>query len=267
MFIKRLLTVIVLVPLFVCLILNVSVSTFQIISAVFCLLAAWEWACLMRVKQVVNRLIYVVLMLGGLSIAQFIPYQYVLWLALIWWVLAIFILWRYVRKQTKSKKIFINGVIGFLCIIPAWSGLNSLRASIDGQYYVLFFLFLLWATDVGAYLVGMRFGKNKLAPTLSPGKTIEGVIGGLILMLIILLLGVSIFHVPLTKWIGLAIISIVMVFFSIIGDLFESMFKRIADVKDSGHLIPGHGGILDRLDSMFAAAPIFALGMILFGIA
>jgi phosphatidate cytidylyltransferase len=267
MFIKRLLTIIVAVPIIVWVILGTSVAIFQIISALFCVLAAWEWACLMGVKQNLNRAIYSILMLGGLSIAQFITPDYILWLALVWWLIAIIFLWRYVRQQAKSQRVFINGLIGFFCIVPAWVGINSLRMSADGEYYVLLFLALLWATDIGAYVIGMRFGKNKLAPTLSPGKTVEGAVGGFVFMIIILILGVTLFHVPEQKWVGLAIISVVMVFFSIVGDLFESMFKRIANVKDSSHIIPGHGGILDRLDSFLAAAPIFALGMIIFGIA
>lgn len=266
MFIRRLITVIILVPLVIWLILGTTVAVFQIFSAVFCLLAAWEWASLMGMSNNFNKAVYVILLLGGLSIVQFIPYIYVLWLAVIWWLIAIIILWGYVRKQAYTKKVFINGAIGFLCIVPAWVGLNSLRAGPDGAQYVILFLFLLWATDTGAYLVGMRYGKKKLAPTLSPGKTMEGVIGGFVLMLVFLFIGLFVFKISSDKWLGLAILAVVMVFFSIIGDLFESLFKRIAKVKDSGHMIPGHGGILDRLDSLLAAAPIFALGLILFGI-
>lgn len=266
MFMKRLLTVIILVPIIIGLILGTTVAVFQIFSAIFCLLAAWEWACLMGVKNNYNRSIYVILMLGGLSVAQFIPYIYILWLAVAWWLIAIFLLWGYVRKQFHTKKYFINGAIGFLCIIPAWVGLNSLRAGPQGAEFVLLFLFLLWATDSGAYLAGMRYGKKKLAPTLSPGKTVEGAIGGIVLMLLFLLLGIFLCKIPVDKWLPLTILAVIMVFFSIVGDLFESLFKRVANVKDSGHIIPGHGGILDRLDSLLAAAPIFALGLILLGI-
>lgn len=266
MFIRRFITVIILVPLVIWFILGTTVAVFQIFSAAFCLLAAWEWASLMGMRSHFNKTVYVILLLGGLSIVQFVPYIYVLCLAVVWWLIAIVILWGYVRKQTYNKKAFINGAIGFLCIIPAWVGLNSLRAGPEGAHFVILFLFLLWATDTGAYLVGMRYGKNKLAPTLSPGKTIEGVIGGFALMLIFLVIGLLVFKIPADKWLGLGILAVVMVFFSVVGDLFESLFKRIAKVKDSGHMIPGHGGILDRLDSLLAAAPIFALGLILFGL-
>ena len=266
MFIRRLITVVILVPLLIWFVLGTTVAVFQMFSAVFCLLAAWEWASLIGLKGRYNKTVYVILLLGGLSIIQFVPYTYTLCFSAIWWLVAILILWGYVRKQTYTKKKFINGAIGFLCIIPAWVGLNSLRAGPEGADYVILFLFLLWATDTGAYLIGMRYGKNKLAPTLSPGKTIEGVIGGFVLMLVFLVIGLLVFKIPSDKWLGLAILAVVMVFFSIVGDLFESLFKRIAKVKDSGHMIPGHGGILDRLDSLFAAAPIFALGLILSGL-
>lgn len=266
MFKQRLLTIIVAVPLLIWFIVTSSAASFQFVSAVFALLAAWEWTCLMGMKSRYYKTIYVILMLGGLSVIQFVPFIYVLWLAAAWWLVAIIILWMYVKNQTYTKKLFINGLIGFLCIIPGWVGLNDLRAGLGGSHWVLLFLLLLWATDTGAYLIGMRYGKKKLAPTLSPGKTVEGLFGGFGMMVIFLVICVFIFNIPSSQWIGLSIVATVMVFFSVVGDLFESLFKRVANVKDSSHIIPGHGGVLDRLDSLLAAAPIFALGLKLFGL-
>jgi phosphatidate cytidylyltransferase len=264
MFKLRLISVIVLIPLVCWFVLSASVATFSIATAVLSLIAAWEWANLMGLKQLYSKLVYMVLMLGGLSFVQFVPFIYVVWFGVVWWLVAVIILWVFVRKQTTEQKLFLNGIIGFLCIIPCWAGLNLLASQNDlGPHYVLLFLFLLWAIDTGAYLAGKRFGKNKLAPALSPGKTIEGVMGGIALMLIVLMVAMWLLHMPAKQWLGYAFVSVVMSFFAVVGDLFESMFKRIAKVKDSGNLIPGHGGMLDRLDSMLAAAPVFTLGMIL----
>ena len=265
-FIKRTITVLIMIPVAIWLILGTSIFTFEVVSAVFCLGAAWEWATLIGVKTKFNRLIYMILMLAALSIVQFIPFIYVLWLGGVWWLIAIFVLLHYVKTQTKQQVFFISAVMGFFAIVPCWVGLNSLRSGPRGAEMLLFFFFLLWAIDTGAYLFGMKFGKRKLAPRLSPGKTIEGVVGGLLFMLLFLILGIWILHIPEKHWFPLFIIVIVMMIFSIIGDLFESMLKRKCNVKDSGSIMPGHGGFLDRMDSALAAAPVFALAVLLTGL-
>ena len=264
-FIKRTLTVLILLPLVIWLILGTSIFTFEVVSAIFCLGAAWEWAALIGVKTKFNRFVYTILMLAALSIVQFIPFIYVLWIGLIWWVLAIFILWHYIKTQTKRQMRFVSAIMGFFAIVPCWVGLNSLRSGPHGAEFLLFFFFLLWAVDTGAYLFGMKFGKRKLAPHLSPGKTIEGVMGGFLFMCVFLILGIWLLHVPSVHWLPLFIIVLLMAVFSIIGDLFESMLKRKCNVKDSGSILPGHGGFLDRMDSALAAAPIFSLAILLTG--
>jgi len=266
-FIKRSITVLILVPIVIWLILGTSVAVFQLISALFCLGAAWEWAILMPIKSNFNRFFYVILMLAALSIVQFIPFIYLLWIGVLWWAVAIFILWHYIKTQTQRQLFLTNGIMGFLAIIPCWVGLNSLRSEPRGAAFLLFFLILLWAIDTGAYLCGIKFGKRKLAPQLSPGKTIEGAIGGFIFMFIVLILGIWILHIPPSSWLVLFIITVIMGIFAIIGDLFESMLKRKRNVKESGKIMPGHGGVLDRMDSALAAAPVFALAILLTGLA
>jgi phosphatidate cytidylyltransferase len=268
MFFKRFLTVLVLVPLTVWVILGTSTAVFQIITAIFCLIAAWEWATLINVKTRYNKFVYLVLMLAALSVVQFIPYNYVLWLGLIWWLIACYVLWRYIRKQNDKRYQFILALVGFIAIVPCWVGMNSLRTAgiEDSGRWVLVFLFLLWATDSGAYLFGMKFGKRKLAPNLSPGKTIEGALGGILFMLVFAVIGIWFLQIPSEKWLTYFLVCIALSFFSIIGDLFESMLKRKHNVKDSGIIFPGHGGMLDRLDSTLAAAPVFALLVLLTGL-
>jgi phosphatidate cytidylyltransferase len=147
----------------------------------------------------------------------------------------------------------------------AWFALCWLRAQVAGEWLVLLLLFIIWAADVGAYFAGRLWGRNKLAPRISPGKTREGLAGGLLLALLVAqLLAYYSGSVAAPSW-SLAGITLLVALVSAAGDLFISIHKRTAGVKDSGHIFPGHGGVLDRFDSLLAGAPFFALGMVLLG--
>jgi phosphatidate cytidylyltransferase len=149
-------------------------------------------------------------------------------------------------------------VCGFLALVPAWVALAYLYLSKPaGPEMVLYLLGLVWAADIGAFFAGRTFGRVKLAPRVSPSKTWEGVLGGLIFGAVVAALGAAWLKQPR---LGFICLSVAVVFVSIVGDLTESMFKRYAGVKDSGALFPGHGGVLDRIDSVTAAAPVFLLG-------
>jgi phosphatidate cytidylyltransferase len=131
-----------------------------------------------------------------------------------------------------------------------------------GSLRLLFALALIWAADVGAYFAGRAMGRHKLAPLVSPGKTWEGVGGGLALSLVIALVaGVWLFHLTATAWLPFLLLCVAVVLFSIVGDLGESLLKRQAGAKDSGTILPGHGGMLDRVDSLLAALPALAVGL------
>ncbi len=136
---------------------------------------------------------------------------------------------------------------------------------LDSPWWLMYLFALVWAADTGAYFTGKAFGKHKLIPDVSPNKTIEGLIGGLVLAAIIIA-GVA-YYRHLMDWhlVGFVLLSMVTVLASVLGDLFESLLKREANIKDSGTILPGHGGVLDRIDSILAAAPIFALGFWLAG--
>lgn len=127
------------------------------------------------------------------------------------------------------------------------------------------YLFLLvWGADSGAYFVGRKFGRKKLAPSVSPNKSVEGLYGGVSVAAIIIVVVAWIYlDLTLIQYLLFIILSVVTVLGSVLGDLFESMIKRRAGIKDSGRVLPGHGGVLDRIDSLLAAAPIFAAGMYL----
>jgi len=152
-------------------------------------------------------------------------------------------------------------VAGPFVLLPAWLALVRLHAqgpTLDGPQLLTFLLLLVVAADVGAYFAGRAFGKHKLAPRVSPGKTWEGVAGGLAGASLLALAGALWFELPLPRFV---LLCVLVVMISVVGDLAESLFKRHAGVKDSGSILPGHGGILDRIDSLTAAGPCFVLGM------
>jgi phosphatidate cytidylyltransferase len=175
-----------------------------------------------------------------------------------WWLIAG--LWLSLAPQLHRPVLVL--VCGVAVLAPAFAALARMVASVDGfasgPQIVLWLVLMVCAADIGAYFAGRRFGRRKLAPRVSPGKTWEGAIGGLIMACIVAGAGAAYFSLP----IGLAVVFGGGVgVFSIIGDLTESMFKRAAALKDSGSILPGHGGLLDRLDSVTAAAPLYALGL------
>jgi phosphatidate cytidylyltransferase len=153
--------------------------------------------------------------------------------------------------------------MGLLLLVPAWSGLVDLHRV--SPWWLMYLFALVWGADTGAYFAGRAFGKHKLAPAVSPGKTIEGMVGGIVLtMTVMVAVGVFRELSPL-RFAAFAGLSLLTVLASVLGDLLESMVKRQAGVKDSGTIFPGHGGALDRIDSLTSAAPVFALGWLLSG--
>jgi len=181
-------------------------------------------------------------------------------IALLWWVFAMLALRRYPRAIGVRQTI----VAGFATLLPAWTLLAFLHSqSALGPRLLLAMLAIVWAADIGAYAVGRSIGRNKLAPAVSPGKTWEGVIGGLCCAGAVGALAGHLLGFAPAVFAGLGIVTAAL---SVVGDLNVSMFKRNAGLKDSGRLLPGHGGVLDRIDSVTAAVAIFVLGLALIGI-
>ena len=170
------------------------------------------------------------------------------------------------QSYDLADYLALNRVAGLLVLIPTGLSLAHLLTGhgTSGPTYVMFLLLLVWAADVGAYFAGRAFGRHALAPLVSPKKTWEGAAGGVVLAALVAAGGVEWFHRPAGPFIALAMVTVVA---SIVGDLTESLFKRNAGLKESGKLLPGHGGVLDRIDSVTAAAPVFALGLGLIGAA
>jgi len=231
-------------------------------SAIFCV---WEWSAFLKVETVTLRVAYaglILLLMVGLF--QLFPDRRsltpVLWMGLAWWGVAF--VW--VLRYPTSIRRDIGAVCGILVLLPCWAGLLVLLLSSErGSVYVLFIVLIIASADIGAYFVGRLFGRTLLAPAVSPGKTWEGLAGGLAGAVAAAVLGAILLGLRPMVWAGVGLSVAAM---SVVGDLAVSMFKRDAGLKDSGGLFPGHGGVLDRIDSLTAATPLFVLVAVWLGI-
>ena len=248
---------------------------FGIALGLVILLAAAEWAALVPLRSRPARLAYVaahraVLGLAWLALDQGAgPATLLLSAGAAWWAVAV--AWLMVYASSPGRRAtspVVGAAVGFLVLTPAWVGMVFLHQQAPyGGYWVTLLLLLVWGSDVGGYFAGRAFGRRKLAPAISPGKTWAGVMGGLglglaaavIVQQAALRLGLAPAALPL----GLLAAYVLTIGFGVVGDLFESMMKRQRGVKDSGTLLPGHGGVLDRVDALVAGAPVLALGVAL----
>lgn len=263
---KRVVTAVVLaVGLLAVVLLMPPVAT-TVMVTVAVLAGAWEWSAFLRTKHVALRVGYVALVAVLLPLVwQVTEIQsgrdIVLAVAVAWWVIALC----WVALAPRRVAPWSASVAGILALVPAWLALMRLRLDLPrGAEWLLFAFVLVWVADIGAFFVGRRYGRLRLAPNVSPGKTWEGVLGGAALGAIVALLGASWFRVPAEVFVPLCL---AVVGFSIVGDLTESLLKRFAGVKDSGTLFPGHGGVMDRIDSVTGAAPVLLFGLIALGVA
>lgn len=265
---QRLLTAAILIPLVVWGILQLPTPYLALILAAVVIQGGWEWGGLMQLSSLSMRGLYAFLV--GLCLAGvwvFVSRDSNDWLvfpviSLFWWLSAVLWVLTYPKTSSRWSPYWVKFLIGLLVLVPTWLAVVGLHEYGDkGPYLVLYLLSLIWVADSGAYFGGKRWGKHKLAPSVSPGKTWEGVISALAASAIYSIIAVNLFSLPGNQWLAFIVLSLVTVAFSIIGDLVESMFKRHVNVKDSGALLPGHGGVLDRIDSVTAAAPVFVVGL------
>lgn len=223
-------------------------------------LGAWEWARLAGFAAQSQRLAFAALVAGLLAILYGFPVlaPWVLLCAVLWWVLATFLVVGYPRTSRYWSAAPTRLLIGLLILLPAWQGLVLFKQWPEANLLILAVMVLVWGADIGAYFAGRRFGKRKLAPQVSPGKSWEGVYGGLVATLMMCVV-VGVYRDWSVSDLLLALLgTAAVVMISVVGDLTESMFKRQAGIKDSSNLLPGHGGVLDRIDSLTAAIPVFA---------
>jgi len=275
----RVITALILGPLIIWSVLSFSHRALAIEIGLVLTLAAWEWARLSGIQHQIGRIGYAWFLLGSMLVLGFLIHKYpiviniILYLATAWWVIAIFLV-AYVNRQPINHesvlspgKIVINLFAGLFVLLGAFVSITALhRAPEYGSAYILAMLILIWVADSSAYFAGKAFGKNKLAVNVSPGKTWEGVLGAMLAVVLTAYLAAHYFEFTGNMTIYFIVIALITILFSIVGDLIESLFKRRVGIKDSSNLLPGHGGIMDRIDSLVAAAPIFLLGLQLAGI-
>ena len=274
---QRIITALILAPLAISAIFFLPLKFFMLFAAGLFLLASKEWAGFVS-KEPSSATLYIFGLILGISL-MLMPVstiwqaeglnQYIfsgLTVAAVWWCVALVMVARYPTSASlwKSSKV-IKSIFGLLTLLPFFWGLVVLRSvNIEDDFYfgaglVMYVFLLVWAADSGAYFAGKQFGKHKLAPNVSPGKTIEGLVGGLLSAVVVAYCASDFFVIAADKMILFFAVSILTTLVSALGDLTESIFKREAGLKDSSNLLPGHGGILDRIDSLTAAVPVFAL--------
>ncbi len=261
---QRIITALILGSLIIFTIFKLPNSVVAIVFAFVTLIGAWEWSAMVGANTIFKKILYLILIgVGILLIKLFALPEHksiILFIASLWWAGVVIMLALYRAEWLGSialqKLLKYSGII---VLIPTWLALVMLH---NQSPEILMFLFvIIWVADIAAYFTGKRFGKNKLAPELSPGKSREGVLGALLASIILALMGLWLFAIDKPLWVYFIALCVATALISVVGDLYESLLKRNAGMKDSGTILPGHGGVLDRIDSVTAAAPGFVLGL------
>lgn len=241
------------------------------------LVAAWEWANLSGYTKRAEKALYMLLICAfilatsvwlELSFTSFSAnpgrLQNFLVVSLAWWMVALLWIQGYPSSSILWGAKIIRLAMGMFVLVPAWLGLYFIRAQDQGSWLVFLLVSVVSSADIGAYFAGQRFGRRRLAESVSPGKSWEGLFGGLAASLVLALAVVWLWPQAQPGWIFTLVIVTALV--SVLGDLLESMVKRHRGVKDSGLILPGHGGVLDRIDGITAAAPVFAFTLLISGL-
>lgn len=262
---ERIKTALVLVAIvLICMFATNSHYPMQILMVIAATIAGYEWFKLMPKEGNSSKKAYIYATIMCLITIVALYYSDI---SLLFWAASVLV-WCFSVFWTKNFPEYDGWYNKALCLIGAILIAAAVTAIFAvwsvSPWWLTYMFVLVWAADSGAYFVGRKFGRRKMAPNVSPNKSVEGLLGGLILTSFVIV-GVQAYylHLSLIQHVLFFLLSMVTVLGSVQGDLFESMIKRRAGVKDSGTILPGHGGILDRIDSLLAAAPIFATGMAL----
>lgn len=266
---QRVVTAIVIAVVFFSALFFSSPYSFSLMTAVVVVYAAWEWSNLAGFSRKLIRLFYalslaVLLIVSGYvlglsdssTLDLAVGKTLMSWLVP-WWAIALLWVQGYPSSALLWGSSWARALIGYLVIVPAWLAMVILIHANQGEWLIMIVVLIVAFADIGAYFSGRAFGKHKLAINVSPKKTWEGLVGGVVANLIfvaVLLVALNVDH-----WSMLLGLVMITVLASVLGDLLESMVKRHRGIKDSGNILPGHGGILDRLDSLTAALPVFTL--------
>ena len=259
---QRIMTAIIALAVLAIVLFVVSPIIARVVIAVVIVAGAWEWGGFLFGDARGGRVGYVFFIVSlmvviALNLNDSARLGGLFTLALAWWLLAL--VWMLFFPAPIPKAI--TWMSGGLVLVPAWAALDQLYT--QSPELLVFALLIVWFADIGAYFVGKGIGRVKLAPAISPGKTWEGVLGGLTAVTVLAAVGSAYFEIAFSV---LVPFCLAVTMLSIVGDLTVSMFKRTAGVKDSGILFPGHGGVMDRIDSVSAAAPLFALALTWIGL-
>lgn len=274
MFKSRVITAFLMAAVFFASLFLLPWQGFAIFMGLVLLAGAWEWSNLSGFSSKWQQLLYcffTLLLTLGVShftglLSSAIDTEAVRTLLLFacgWWAVALLWVQGYPSSAILWGQRWTRAIVGWLVLIPAWLALAYLHRSPLGSWLILLVMFTVFVADTGAYFFGRAFGKHKLAKNVSPGKSWEGFFGGVLCCLVLALAVTS--YAGFDSWLPILVIVVFTGLASVLGDLLESMVKRQRGIKDSGTLLPGHGGIMDRLDSITAAAPVFVLGIILSG--
>ncbi len=284
MFKQRVITALVLAPLALAAVFYLPPAGFAIFLVSAFTVAAWEWAGFCGWHHAAGKSAFSALLVLLYSAVCLVTpaalhwpvqtnytVQTLLWLGVIWWLLAVLLVISFrSSQQWWAKSQGLKALMGVLTLLPSFTAIllvrqvNYEQSTFTGAWLICLMLGLVWAADIGGYVIGKPFGRHKLMPDVSPGKTLEGFGGGLlfVLLLVTAVAAGQSWPEQTLLWFGAAV---VLTLLSVFGDLSESMFKRVAGLKDSGSIFPGHGGMLDRIDSLTATAPLFAIFVALFG--
>lgn len=265
---QRVITALILVTLFLAALFLLPASAWSVVVVLMVMQGAWEWSKLAKMNGffagaflafILASILSMILMYVVLHVQQKHPLQIFIYgmTALFWLVLVPF----WFKNGWKIHNPWLLALVGWFVLVPTGMAMIDLRAANPQPWWLLGVMSMVWMADISAYFAGRKFGKNKLAPTISPGKTWEGVAGAMIGVLVYVI--IVMFVSGMSQRYSLLIFAILGVALSVIGDLFESAIKRQAGVKDSGSLLPGHGGLLDRIDALTSTLPLAALAMIL----
>ncbi len=287
MLIQRILTALILAPLAITAIFYLPLTYFAGFILIVMAIGAWEWGPFMGFSSNRRRIFFVltnVILISMLWLALPLDKLWtsaselhafiigILWLTVVWWLLSAFLTFVYPRYSAFwSSHRSVRGIFGWLTIVPTWLAFMILRSheyqvdQYDGAQLIMFLFLMVWSADVGAYFVGKAIGKHKLMPNVSPGKTVEGFFGGVLFACLMISLSGYFIGWSWSQQLTVLLVTVLITTISVLGDLNESMFKRQAGIKDSGSILPGHGGILDRIDSLTATAPVYALCYVFLG--
>ena len=262
MFRQRLLTSLVLVPLVLLLIYYANIWVLTAVVLLLVMVGGWEWLQLIPIHHWVSKVGFILALLLTVYISSHWLHDFLI-TGLVFWGLILLAVLTYPASEVLWGYRMIVGIACLLLLSLFARTIAAIYQHEQGKDLIVYVLCLVWATDIGAYLAGKCWGRHKLIPLVSPGKTVEGALGGGVFVMAVSIIGYFYFKPESTAiWYTIAFSTALI---SMLGDLFISMLKRRSKLKDTGHIIPGHGGILDRLDSLIAAVPLFYFGLCYLG--